>query len=302
MFLSYIDGAFVTQGSRPARLPRQRRRAARDSAPSRARATRPTRGRQIAVLKRSSFRRPPRRARSRPSTSRGAPCSPPRPSAPSPRCRQDGAAHRPRELAACRVAGDHVDLRRRRVRVESAARPSSGPPSPDRRGTPRRSRGLLRSRSRARARSSQSLCPCFFRSSFSASRLRASRRSSQNLLEEFLQLDEPFGAHAVQAPGAVASLLTSPASFNTLRCSDTAGDSRRSANAISPAASSSSRTSPQDPAAPGLGDRLECGFHRRYLSICLRKNQLTNRLRSRSPVSRPDRASGARGGEPAAAG
>ena len=72
---------------------------------------------------------------------------------------------------------------------------------------PDRLRAAPRSRARARPRSSQLRLPRFSSSSRSASRCSASSFSSQNAVEERLQLGEPLRARPVEPPCAVPSLV-----------------------------------------------------------------------------------------------
>jgi len=120
--------------------------------------------------------------------------------------------------------------------------------------------------------------------------------------EELLEIGEPLGTCPVQTPRAVASLAHEPRLLEDVQM---LGDRRASHVEVARDLAGAElvvSNELQNLAAPGSSDRFQGGFHGVYVSILLRKKQLTNRFRSRSPVSKPERASGAPGGGPAAAG
>ena len=133
----------------------------------------------------------------------------PRP-APSPTCRRCAEAGRAPPPPDRDVSGNNLDpVTRRRAAGRSClpAAPSSARASPDRRGTPKRSRGTPRSGPRARRRllSRPHPSPLPFGLAFERLEPRV-----PELLEERPQLGEPLGTGTVQAPRAVASFVHEP--------------------------------------------------------------------------------------------
>src|SRR5258705_7767357 len=94
------------------------------------------------------------------------------------------------------------------------------------------------------------------------------------LLEEVLELGQPFGTCSVQAPRAVASLAHEPRLLQNVQV---LGDRRpRDVEMGSdlPGAELVVAHEREDLPPPGRGDCFECGLHVRYVSRFLRKKQL----------------------------
>src|SRR3989442_15446764 len=94
------------------------------------------------------------------------------------------------------------------------------------------------------------------------------------LLEEVLELGEPFGTRPVKAPGAVASLAHEPRLLQDVQM---LGDRRPRHVEVGRDLAGAELVvadEGQDLAPPGRCDRFECGLHGGYLSRSLRKKQL----------------------------
>ena len=95
------------------------------------------------------------------------------------------------------------------------------------------------------------------------------------MLEELLELREPFGTHAVQAPRAVSSLAHEPRLLEDVQV---LGDRRARHVEVRRDLACAELACPDEGEnlpSSRRGDCLQCGFHVSYVSICLRKKQLT---------------------------
>src|SRR6266508_5877301 len=94
------------------------------------------------------------------------------------------------------------------------------------------------------------------------------------LLEEVLELGEPFGTCPVQPPGAVASLAHEP---RLLQDVQVLGDRRPRDVEVRrdlPGAELVVADECENLPPPGRGNCFECGLHGNYISIFSRKKQL----------------------------
>src|SRR5712691_1062941 len=110
------------------------------------------------------------------------------------------------------------------------------------------------------------------------------------LLEEVLELGEPFGTCSVQAPRAVASLAHEPRLLQNVQVLGDRGPRDVEVRRDLPGAELVVADERENLPPPGRGDCFECGLHGSYVSIFLRKKQLNfrdsySRLKRGSPCA-----------------
>src|SRR3954451_21574576 len=84
------------------------------------------------------------------------------------------------------------------------------------------------------------------------------------LLEEVLELGEPFGTDAVEPPGPVASLVHEPRLLQDVQVLRDRGPGDVEVRRYLTGAQLVVADESEDLAAPRRRDRLECGLHHRY--------------------------------------
>src|SRR6266545_4037506 len=94
------------------------------------------------------------------------------------------------------------------------------------------------------------------------------------LLEEVLELGEPFGTCQVEASGAVASLAHEPRLLQDVQVLGDRGTRHVEVRGDLACAELAVADEREDLASPGRGDCFQRGLHARYLSKDLRKKQL----------------------------
>src|SRR5580765_5137736 len=103
------------------------------------------------------------------------------------------------------------------------------------------------------------------------------------LLEEVLEVGEPFGTCSVQAPRAVASLAHEPRLLQDVQVLGDRGPRDVEVGCDLAGAQLAVADEGEDLPPPRRGDGFECGLHESYVSISLRKKQLNFTI---SPVWR----------------
>src|SRR3954469_6158749 len=100
------------------------------------------------------------------------------------------------------------------------------------------------------------------------------------LLQEVLELDEPFGTCPIEAPGAVASLAHEPRLLQDVQMLGDRGPGHVEVRRDLARAQLVVADERQNGAPPWRGDGFQGGLHERYLSIRLRKRQLNYQART----------------------